>query len=107
MGTPRKIAAVAVLVALLVLGSIMVVPYFRNFQFQQALDQVVDHATDADSLRAAAVDKAAGLGLPLKSSDIKVIPQSGGGFSVDAVYLVRVDVGFYSVDLHFHPSAQK
>jgi hypothetical protein len=107
MGMPRRLAAVAVLIALLAIGGMLLVPYAKNFQFQESLDTIVDHATDADSLRASAVDKAAGLGLPLRGSDIKVIPKPGGGFKVEAIYLVRVDMGFYAVDLHFHPSAEK
>jgi hypothetical protein len=107
MSAPRRLAAIAVLIALLAIGGMLLIPYAKNFQFQESLDQIVDHASDADSLRAAAVDRAAALGLPLKGSDIKVIPQPGGGFRADAVYLVRVDIGFYAVDLHFHPSASK
>ena len=61
----------------------------------------------ADALQAEAVDKAASLGIPLRSPDVKVIPLPGGGFRVDVIYLVRVDLGFYAVDLHFHPAAEK
>ena len=107
MGSPRRLAAIAVRVALLAIGAILLIPYATNFQCQDSLDAIVDHATNADSLRAEAVDKAASIGLPLKGSDIKVIPEPGGGFKVEAVYLVHVDVGFYAVDLHFHPSSQK
>ena len=107
MGLPRKLAGVGVLVALFVIGGILLVPYGKNFQFQNALDDIVSQATNADALQAAAVDQAARIGLPLKSSDVKVIPRPNGGFKVEAIYLVRVDVGFYAVDLHFHPSAEK
>jgi hypothetical protein len=107
MSLSRKLAGVAVLVALLAIGAVLLIPYGKNFQFQNALEDIVENATNADALHAAAVDKAAALGLPLKSADVKVIPIGKGGFKVEAVYLVRVDVGFYAVDLHFHPSAEK
>ena len=107
MSLSRKLAGVAVVVALAVIGGILLVPYGKNFQYQNALDEIVSQASNADVLHAAAVDKAAALGLPLKSSDVRVIPRPNGGFKVDAIYLVRVDVGFYAVDLHFHPSAEK
>ena len=107
MPLSRKIAGVVVLLALAGIGAILLVPYGRNFQYQNALDEIVSRATNADALQAAAVDKAASLGIPLKASDVKVIPTPSGGFTVDIVYLVHIDVGFYAVDLHFHPSAEK
>lgn len=107
MSLPRKLAGIAVLLALAIIGGILLIPYGKNFQFQNALDDIVNTATNADALQAAAVDQAARIGVPLKSADVKVIPQPNGGFKVEAVYLVRVDVGFYAVDLHFHPSAEK
>jgi hypothetical protein len=107
LSTSRKLAGVVVLLALAVIGAVLLVPYGKNFQYQNALDDLVVSAVNADSLRAAAVDKAAALGLPLRASDVKVVPLASGGFKVEAVYLVRVDVGFYAVDLHFHPAAEK
>lgn len=107
MSLSRKLAGVVVLLALLALGAVLIVPYGRNFQYQGALDEIVSRGTNANALQAAAVDKAASLGIPLRSSDVKVIPTPNGGFKVDVIYLVRVDVGFYTVDLHFHPAAEK
>ena len=107
MTLQRKIAGIVVLLALAAIGAVLLVPYGRNFQFQSALDDIVGSATNATALQAATVDKAASLGIPLKASDVKVIPAPNGGFKVDVVYLVRVDVVFYAVDLHFHPAAEK
>lgn len=107
MPLSRKIAGVLVLVALGAIGAVLLVPYGRNYQFQNALYNIVSTATNAGVLQAAVVDKAASVGIPLKISDVKVIPTPSGGFTVDVVYLVRVDVGFYAVDLHFHPAAEK
>ncbi len=107
MPLSRKIAGLVVLLALAAIGTVLLVPYGRNYQFQNALDDITSTATNAGVLQAATVDKAASLGIPLKASDVKVIPTPAGGFTVDVVYLVRVDVGFYAVDLHFHPSAEK
>ena len=107
MTLQRKIAGIVVLLALAAIGAVLLVPYGRNFQFQSALDDIVSSATNATALQAATVDRAASLGIPLKASDVKVIPGPNGGFKVDVVYLVRVDVVFYAVDLHFHPAAEK
>ena len=107
MPLSRKFAGVAVILALAVIGAVLLIPYGKNFQFQNSLDDIVSSATNANALQAAAVDKAASIGIPLKASDVKVIPTPNGGFKVDVVYLVRVDVGFYAVDLHFHPAAEK
>lgn len=107
MSRSRLLAGICVLVTLSAVGIALLIPYGKNFQFQNALDDIVAQATTADALQAAAVDRAAKLGLPLRSSDIKVVPRPGGGFQVEAVYLVRVDLFVYAVDLHFHPSAEK
>ena len=107
MSLSRRLAGILVVLALGAIGAVLLVPYGRNFRYQNALDDIVSKATNADTLQAAAVDKAASLGIPLKASDVKVIPTPSGGFAVDVIYLVRVDVGFYAVDLHFHPSAEK
>ena len=107
MSLSRRLAGIVVLVALAAIGAVLLVPYGKNFQFQNALDDIVSKATNANALQAATVDKAASIGIPLKASDVKVIPTPSGGFKVDVVYLVRVDVGFYAVDLHFHPAAEK
>jgi hypothetical protein len=107
MSLSRRLAGIAVLLALAAIGAVLLVPYGKNFQYQNALDDIVSKATNATALQAAAVDKAAALGLPLKSSDVRVIPLPNGGFKVEAIYLIRVDVGFYAVDLHFHPAAEK
>ena len=107
MSMSRRVAGVVVLVALAAIGAFLLIPYGRNYRFQSALDEIVSKATNADALQAETVDKAATLGIPLRSPDVKVIPLPGGGFKVDVVYLVRVDLGFYAVDLHFHPAAEK
>ena len=107
MPLSRKLAGLVVLVALGAIGTVLLIPYGKNFQFQSALDEITSRATNAAALQASAVDKAASIGIPLKASDVKVIPTGNGGFKVDVVYLVRVDVGFYAVDLHFHPASEK
>lgn len=107
MSLSRRVAGIVVLLGLVAIGAVLLVPYRRNFQYQNALDDIVGKATNASALQAAAVDKAASLGIPLKASDVKVIPTPNGGFKVDVIYLIRVDVGVYAVDLHFHPAAEK
>ena len=74
MSLSRKIAGILVVLALAAVGAVLLIPYGKNFQYQNALDDLAATATNGEVLRAAAVDKAASLGLPLRSSDVKVIP---------------------------------
>jgi hypothetical protein len=57
-----------------------------------------------ESIRAAIVNKAASLGLPVRSDDVHV-EVSLGAVRVDVLYVVRVGVSGYTVDLHFRPAA--
>ena len=73
-------------------------------KFQRYLDAAVDRATNPDVLRAEIVNKAAQMGLPVHEGDVHVV-KSGNGMRVEIVYVIRVDLPLYTVDLHFHPAA--
>ena len=83
----------------------LIPPYFENLQFQRYLDSAVQTPGPPDTLRAAIVNKADQLGLPVRLGDIRITP-SGKGVRVDIVYVIRVDLPLYTVDLHFHPAAE-
>jgi len=97
-------AAIAVLLVLIVIGAMLIPPYFENMRFQNYLDDVVTTKRSPDMLRAVIVNKAGQLGLPVREGDIRIIP-TGNGVHVEIVYVIRVDLPLYTVDLHFHPSA--
>ncbi len=100
----RRVAGVLVIAALIGVAAMLIPPYVRNFQFQRALDDVVDRSKTPEVAQAAAVDKAAQMGLPVRAGDVHAV-RSGNGVRVEIVYVVRVDLPLYTVDLHFHPAA--
>ena len=83
-------------------------PYFENWKFQQYLNDLsADAGTSTKSpevVRANVVDKAGQLGLPVHSDDVRVT-RDGQALRVEVLYLVRVNLGLYSVDLHFRPAS--
>ncbi len=100
----RRVAGLVVIAALIGVGAMLIPPYVRNFQFQRALEDLVDQAKTPEAAQAAAVDKAAQMGLPVRAGDVHAA-RAGNGVRVQIVYVVRVDLPLYTVDLHFHPSA--
>ena len=97
--------ALAALVILAAIGVTLIPPYFENMRLQQYLDTVVHGRRPPDMLRAEIVNKAGQLGLPVREGDIRIVPK-GNGVRVEIVYVIRVDLPLYTVDLHFHPSAE-
>lgn len=100
----RIAAGVGVLVILAAVAAALIPPYFDNMQLQRYLDDAVELAQSPDLLRADIVNKAAQLGLPVRTGDVRVT-RTGNGLRVDIVYVIRVDLPLYTVDLHFHPAA--
>ena len=110
MTAPKwRIAAGLLVVAALVLFGVTLIPlYYRNYQFQQfvsaATQRVENHTKSDDLLREWLLDKAAALDLPVKAGNVQ-IRRSPDGLRIDVLYLVRVDLWVYTVNLHFHPGA--
>jgi hypothetical protein len=93
------------LVLLALVAIALIPPYYLNYQFQQYLHTVVDRPQSPERMQASIVDKAARLGLPVRSGDVRVT-RSGNGVRVEIVYVVKVDLPMYTVDLHFRPGAR-
>jgi hypothetical protein len=100
----RVIAGVGVLVVLTVVIAVLIPPYFENMRFQRDLDDLVTQTDSPEILRAQVLNRAAQLGLPVQAGNVKV-SRSGNGLRVEIVYIIRVDLPLYTVDLHFHPAA--
>jgi hypothetical protein len=98
------IAGVGVLVVFTIVIAALIPPYFENMRFQRYLDDLVTQTESPDILRAQILNQAAQLGLPVKAGDVKV-SRKGNGLRVEIVYIIRVDLPLYTVDLHFHPAA--
>ena len=101
-------AAIAVLVALLGFGGLFAPIYINNLRLQSFVAEITQNVGSGrlsdDSIRAAVVDKANALNLPVKADNVQIrhLPD---GTRVDVRYFVRVSLPGYTVDLHFYPGA--
>lgn len=100
----RVAAGVGVLALLVVVAGALIPPYFENMKFQRFLDDAVERTQSPEILQAEIVSRAAQMGLPVRAGDIKVT-RRGNGVRVEIVYVIRVDLPMYTVDLHFRPAA--
>jgi hypothetical protein len=97
-------AAVVILAGLAVSAVVMLPPYFRNLEFQRYLEQLV-RETDIqvetpELVRARILNKAAEMGLPVRSGAVDV-ERAGGRYRIRVLYVKTVDLPFYTVTLHF------
>ena len=104
----RVAAAIVVLGGMAAVGVVLIPPYAANWQLQRYLNDLIDDPATArqapEAVRAKVMSKASSLGLPLSPQEVQVTP-SNNALRIDALYVVRVDIGGYSVDLHFRPAA--
>ena len=104
----RVAAGVAVLVLMAAIGILLVPPYIENWKLQSFMNQMAQDPATAQKtpeiLRANIVDKAASLGLPVHTDDVRVT-RSGEALKIEVLYMVRIDLPIYTVDLHFRPAA--
>jgi phosphoribosylaminoimidazole carboxylase (NCAIR synthetase) len=100
-------AALAILAGLALSAVLMLPPYFRNLEFQRRLEQLAqqsDVATQpAEVVRTQALNAAAELGLPVRSDQVAV-ERAGERYRLRVLYVRRVDLLIYTVDLHFRSS---
>lgn len=103
----RIASASLILLALAAFGILLVPVYYRNHQFQQSLNEVVRSSSQGpdEALRAAVVQRAARLGLPVRGDNVS-LNRSGARLRIDVKYQIPVDLSVYSVSLHFHPSSE-
>ncbi len=104
----RLAAGLAILGALLLAALYVLPPYIDNFRLQQALEEFVAKpeaaATAEEVLRAQVADLAARTGVPVPAGQVR-IARVDGRVRVEMFYVVRVELPFYQVDLHFRPAA--
>jgi hypothetical protein len=104
-----RIAAGVALLFLLVLLAVRLLPsYLLNLELQRAVAEIVQRPETAtrldDMLRAEIVNRAAGLGLPVRLGDVGV-KRSDRRIEIEVLYEVPVELPLYTVDLHFRPRA--
>jgi hypothetical protein len=105
---PRLIAGAAVLLILAGLGVVLFPPYAANWELQSYVNGLVEDSSTgkrpAEVVRAAVVNKAAALGLPVSADDVHVAI-TGGAVRIDVLYMVQVSIAGYAIDLHFRPGS--
>lgn len=103
----RTVAGVGVLVLMAAIGVFLIPPYIENWKLQSYLNQIAQDPATAtktpEILRANVIDKAASLGLPVHTGDVRVT-RSGDALKIEVLYIVRIDLPIYTVDLHFRPA---
>ncbi len=104
----RLIAGCAVLLILVVLGVLLTPPYASNWRLQSYINDLADDPatvkTSVQTVRTEVLNRAAGLGLPVHSDDVRV-EVAQGAVKIDVLYIIHVDLAGYTIDLHFRPAA--
>jgi hypothetical protein len=101
-------AGVAVLVVLAAVAVLLAPPYYENWKLQRYLDALAGDpaisTTTPDAVRDKIVKQAESLGLPVHSDDVRV-SRVDGALRIEVLYIVKINLPIYSVDLHFRPGA--
>ncbi len=107
-GRLKAFFALAVLAATIYLGFKIIPIYVNNYDLSQHLHDVAVDATvrrtSADNITKDVVAYASDLGLPVTADNVKV--SVGSVVTIDLDYTVPVDLKFYTLMLHFTPSAE-
>ena len=105
----RIVAGVAALLVLLLVAVRLLPAYWRNQEFQRALEDVSREALASnladEAVRVTVVNAAARLGVPLRFDGVS-LKRTQGRLEVQALYIVPVELPLYSVDLHFRTRAR-
>ncbi len=103
----RFTTAIALAGILIYFAAMLVPPYFQNSRFQSFLESAIARTSSPEILKAEILSEAAHLGLPLREGNVRILPTTEGGLRADVLYVSRIDLKLYTVDLHFHPSASR
>jgi hypothetical protein len=113
MGSLKMVTGIVAIVAAVYLIAVLAPPYFSNYQFEDAIKteaQLGTYSTKSeDAIRDALFKKAQDLDVPITREQIKVtrIGVTGSGsLSIDAPYVVHVNLPGYPLDLHFEPTTR-
>jgi hypothetical protein len=101
-------AGVVVLAGLAYLGANLGPIYWRNLELQRFVEEAAQKPENQHKpegvLRAAVIEKAHELRLPVRYDNVRVV-RTETGTRIDVRYVARVDLPLYTVDLHFYPGA--
>ena len=106
----RVAAGAAVLAAMVGIAARFAPVYVRNWEFQQAVDQIAQRvekpAVPDPVVRFQICQVAQDLGLPVKEANV-LVQRAGDRVRLEVRYDVRVDLALYTVNLHFYPRAAR
>jgi hypothetical protein len=113
MGTVKLVIGLAVIVAGIYLGAALIPVYYANYEFQDVIKTEATLETyttkpEAD-IQQTIWKKAQDLDIPLNKDQIKVQRHGNtgtGSLTIQAPYVVHVDLPGYPMDLHFDPSTE-
>jgi hypothetical protein len=107
-GRLKALFALCVLAATIYLGFKIIPIYINNYDLSQHIEQVavdaIVHRASADNVTKDVVSYASDLGLPVTADNVKV--RVGSTVTIDLDYTVPIDLKFYTLMLHFTPSAE-
>lgn len=113
MGSLKMVVGIAVIVAMVWVGAVLIPPYFSNYEFEDAINNEATISTYStkgeEAIREAVFKKAQDLEIPVSKDDIKVQRvgiQGSGSVIIDVPYVVHVDLPGYPMDLHFEPASK-
>jgi hypothetical protein len=104
----RLIAGIAVFTGLIADLSLLAPVYAHNYELEQYIDGRLhsreNRSFSDDQLRSDLMTRAKTLNLPLIANDVH-IEHRDGVVTLRTFYKIQVDLGLYTVDLHFRPEA--
>jgi hypothetical protein len=113
MGTIKLILGFVVMGAVIYGCSVLVPPFFSNYEFEDAIETEARMSTYStkpeDAIRESVFKKAQDLEIPIAKEQIKVQRfgyQGTGSILIETQYTVHVDLPGYPLDLNFHPTTK-
>jgi hypothetical protein len=113
MGTVKLILGIIVISSFVYIGAAILPVYYANYEFTEAVKTEATMQTYTIKTEAAIQDtlykKAVELEIPIEKENLKVHRtgnQGNGSLSVEAPYIVHVNLPGYPMDLHFDSSTQ-
>lgn len=104
----RVLAALIVLAGALMICFRLAPVYWSAYRFQRHLAELTADPESArwpdERIRASVLNRAAELGLPVRSDQVRLL-RSAGGLRLEVSYVAPVRLSYYRVDLHFRPRA--
>jgi hypothetical protein len=101
----RLLLAVLVLAGMAAVLVSLAPVYLENYRLGQFVKQLARRSSAPDdTLRAAVLNRARDLDLPVEPADVSIM-RSAGKLEIQTKCVVQMDFPLYQVDLHFHANA--